>query len=326
MSRAAFGYDKPKNSLRRNTLVRKHDPTLAGPHDCHFVSTSPAPVARHGALAISPQSKLSDERFNCKSCNEARAAGAVSCRISSQPFPVKYQPCKSNLSDKVAADWVISYYTNRHLNPRQLHAEQKLMRLVKSSPLNLDDVPEVLELADFVFFEGVLSSRVERRWSDLAAECSDESLIGTTELCEDKYGDFRTRISLSRPLLQSDAYGQRLVLSALFHEAIHSYLFIRRGHKATKNGGHSTGFKRIAELIDTWVGDREYLQLYNTEAALDRFETTHSGWDEESQTWGKDHKVKWTMHKMKPNLEPRRRDGTFAACSSRYERYTNHDF
>ena len=177
--------------------------------------------------------------------------------------PSTHQP----RTDEEAA-WRVTYKFNmRASNPRQMAAERELISLMGTYPFCEDQIRDVMNLADILFFEEKLRSKVQWRWADMA----DRRAIGTTGLREVEPGEFMTQITLSRPVLQSDEYDQRLVLSTILHEAIHSYLFIWRGYVATLNGGHSEGFKEIAQLIDDWVGDQQFLQLHKMEAVLENF-------------------------------------------------------
>ncbi|KAI9806417.1 MAG: hypothetical protein M1833_003604 [Piccolia ochrophora] len=201
-------------------------------------------------------------------------------------------------SDEEAAECVIRHFINRHLVPRQLRAEASLIRLVLSSPLCEARIEDVVHLADVVFFEDLLASKVEWHWSNPTQSRFRVDVLGTTEVRPDANGDFETRVTLSKPMLQNPAYGQRLVLSAIFHEMIHSYLFIRRGFEARCEGGHSQGFREIARLIDDWVGDERYLQLYLTKANLESFETRQAehGWNQTTSAWGQDNGFESTKH------------------------------
>lgn len=75
---------------------------------------------------------------------------------------------------------------------------------------------------------------------------------------------------LSSPILKDTQYNRRLLISTFLHEMIHSFLFVACGLKARECGGHTEGFRQIAEIIDDWVG-REILCLSDMEADLERF-------------------------------------------------------
>lgn len=81
-------------------------------------------------------------------------------------------------------------------------------------------------------------------------------------------------IVLSRPILCSGRYNDDLILSTFFHELVHCYLIICCGEAATQDGGHTSGFHKIAKLIDDWVHvDRSRLGLDKIKADLDHFQT-----------------------------------------------------
>lgn len=75
---------------------------------------------------------------------------------------------------------------------------------------------------------------------------------------------------LSSPILRDTRYNRRLLIATFLHEMIHSFLFVTCGIKAARGGGHTEGFRIIAETIDEWVG-RDRLRLADMEADLERF-------------------------------------------------------
>ena len=212
------------------------------------------------------------------------------------------------INDEGAAACIIRHFTNRHLNPRQLQAERQLIQLILESPLYLSSLEEMLHCADVLFFEGLLEQNVRLEWfagqggrgTELRAAragerrqkeeqaSGDSFIIGTTELRQTPSKTFQARIKLSRTILQSEDFDQRLVISAILHEAIHAYLFIRRGFEARIEGGHTPGFVAIAHLIDQWIGDPCYLYLSCVEANLDLFRIRNAdhGWNAWQQAWG----------------------------------------
>ncbi len=119
--------------------------------------------------------------------------------------------------------------------------------------------------------------------------------IAATELHRKTGNDdgaaFQARMFLWRPALQNERAGQRLVLAAVLHEAVHAYLFIRRGPAAlahaAQDGGHTPAFLAIARLIDDWLGDPDYLRLAQPRADMHRFRAAPgAGWDAASCAWG----------------------------------------
>ncbi|KAI9789913.1 MAG: hypothetical protein M1816_005682 [Peltula sp. TS41687] len=221
-------------------------------------------------------------------------------------FPPNYS-ASSVISDEAAAERVERHFANPHSSPDRPQAERELIRLILSSPLEERRLPDVLRYANIVFFEGLLTppNLWPLRWRPSSEDSSD--IIGTTELRQTRTGRFETRITLSTSILHNAAYDQRLVLSAVLHEAIHAYLFIRRGFAATTDGGHSKGFRRIARLIDRWIGDDGYLQLHCTEAILKKFQTrSKCGWRRDTSTWGAEEHgftwIRWDYSKRDNNV------------------------
>ena len=174
------------------------------------------------------------------------------------------------VSDEEAAVRVLANLQRSHDDPSLREAERELIRLMGTLPLREDEIHNVIRHADVLFFDGVLHSRVQWRWSS----CMDAQAIGTTGIVRDDErcnGAFKTQITLSQPVLQSPQYHGRLLLSAILHELIHAYLFLSRGFDAMHDGGHSRGFVAIARAIDDWVGNADYLHLYDIKAVLDRY-------------------------------------------------------
>ncbi|KAI9047655.1 hypothetical protein LZ554_008366 [Drepanopeziza brunnea f. sp. 'monogermtubi'] len=141
----------------------------------------------------------------------------------------------------------------------RLPAHTKHSRILRSlihSPFPIDDIAlaSILHSTNLLFFSGVLSGRVEWEWSS-APRYSTE-LIGTTALRRRDDGDgYECLIVLSEPILRDEKYDRRLLLSAFFHELIHCYLFVLCGFEARRCGGHTAGFRRIAGVVDRWVGE-----------------------------------------------------------------------
>ncbi|KAI6251460.1 hypothetical protein HI914_00363 [Erysiphe necator] len=147
-----------------------------------------------------------------------------------------------------------------HRLPKDSKYERILRGLIRRhEPLNsgfmLDDsaLESILTAADTLFFDGALAGRVQWEWSSEPRYRTE--IIGTTALrrCTRREG-FETLIILSEPLLRNERYDRRLLLTTFIHELIHCYLFITCGFEARVEGGHTAGFHRIAEIIDSWVG------------------------------------------------------------------------
>lgn len=129
----------------------------------------------------------------------------------------------------------------------------------------------IFSAANEIFFHNRLARRVAWDWSHASSTQYQHHIIGTTALRRSRLlGGFETLIVLSDPILNDKKYNRRLLISTFLHELIHSYLFICCGFKARHNGGHTPGFRRIAELIDEWAGP-DTLHLRDMEADLDHF-------------------------------------------------------
>ncbi|OHE96707.1 hypothetical protein CORC01_08024 [Colletotrichum orchidophilum] len=147
------------------------------------------------------------------------------------------------------------------IRPRSRHAEFSIDNAALES---------IFSAANEIFFHNSLSQRVTWDWSHPSSAQYNRNIIGTTALRRSKMGGFETLIVLSDPILKNNTYNRRLLISTFLHELIHSYLFIKCGVKARQCGGHTAGFRRIAELIDLWAGP-DNLHLRNMEADLEDF-------------------------------------------------------
>lgn len=128
----------------------------------------------------------------------------------------------------------------------------------------------IFSAANELFFANQLTGRVAWDWSHPEHEQYEAHIVGTTALRRSRLGGYETLIVLSSPILKDTKYNRRLLISTFLHEMIHSYLFITCGLKARHCGGHTKGFRQIAETIDKWVG-RDHLRLTDMEADLERF-------------------------------------------------------
>jgi hypothetical protein len=178
-------------------------------------------------------------------------------------------------SDEQAARRVERHF--RRLKSQKSQKHERILRdlVQRDEPLDDNEVDQyllsILTAADSVFFGGVLSGRVKWEWSSQSRYHAE--LIGTTALrrCPDREG-IETLIVLSAPILRSEIYNHRLLLSAFLHELVHAYLFIMCGFNARSQGGHTDGFERIVTAIDNWVPKGQgYLRLCNFKADLDYF-------------------------------------------------------
>ena len=185
---------------------------------------------------------------------------------------------------------------------RQRNRDSKHERILKSlicpravpgghDQFEIDDeaLQGIFYAANELFFQGRLKGRVTWDWSSTGSNSDSDSeggdgsssahskyrskIIGTTALRRagpDMGGGYETLIVLSQPILKDRRYNRRLLISTFLHELIHSYLFVCCGFQARRAGGHTDGFRRIARLIDRWVGP-QILYLCNMEADLKDF-------------------------------------------------------
>ncbi|KFA78475.1 hypothetical protein S40288_06915 [Stachybotrys chartarum IBT 40288] len=138
-------------------------------------------------------------------------------------------------------------------------------------PLDNDALRSIFIAANEIFFANRLAQRVTWDWSHATSAQYESHIVGTTALrrCA-RLGGYETLIVLSSPILKDTQYNRRLLISTFLHEMIHSFLFVVCGVKARLCGGHTEGFRQIAEIIDNWVG-ADYLHLRSMEADLERF-------------------------------------------------------
>ncbi|KAI9171787.1 hypothetical protein HJFPF1_01278 [Paramyrothecium foliicola] len=181
------------------------------------------------------------------------------------------------LGDLAAADLVrrhVSSFQRRY--PDSKH-ERILKALINPKsraaefPLDNDALQSIFYSANELFFANKLSQRVDWDWSHESSSQYESHIVGTTALRRSaRLGGYETLIVLSSPILKDTKYNRRLLISTFLHEMIHSFLFINCGLKARHCGGHTEGFRQIAEIIDDWAG-RDYLRLSDMEADLERF-------------------------------------------------------
>jgi hypothetical protein len=138
-------------------------------------------------------------------------------------------------------------------------------------PLDNDALRSVFSAANELFFANRLSRRVAWDWSHEGSPQYHSAVVGTTALrrCA-RLGGWETLIVLSSPVLRDTRYNRRLLIATFLHEMIHSFLFVTCGIRAGRDGGHTEGFRQIADVIDQWVG-RDQLRLGNMEADLEYF-------------------------------------------------------
>ncbi|RYC55827.1 hypothetical protein CHU98_g10387 [Xylaria longipes] len=181
---------------------------------------------------------------------------------------------KDNVHHDMAARLVEADMAGYRRRRRLSQHERILKSLISPKALcaefEIDDeaLQGIFYAANEIFFRGSLKGRVTWTWEDLPT-----NLIGTTAWRDapDGHG-YETLIFLSREILKNKKYNRRLLISTFIHELIHSYLFVYCGYQPDDCGGHTSGFKRIANLINNWVGQENLLQLHKMEAELSDFE------------------------------------------------------
>ncbi|CAK7565915.1 MAG: hypothetical protein SEPTF4163_003845 [Sporothrix epigloea] len=202
------------------------------------------------------------------------AAQTLSCPIKHYDT---HNPTETMMTDAEAAKSVATHLANfKRRCPSSRH-ERILLGLIHPKPaiveFDLDNsaLESIFFAANEIFFNGRLTRRVQWGWSDASSNPQyDNKIIGHTSLRSAQGGGFETFILLSTPILRSREYSRRLLISAFLHELIHCYLFICCGWSARELGGHTDGFRYIANTIDRWAG-REKLFLCQVEADLEQF-------------------------------------------------------
>ncbi|KAI5859647.1 hypothetical protein GGS23DRAFT_584455 [Durotheca rogersii] len=188
-------------------------------------------------------------------------------------YDVNHHSAYAEKDHDLAAKQVEDDLADARRRSKHSQHERILRSLICPRPaaeFDIDDVAlqGIFYAANEIFFRGKLKGRVNWDWRDLPS-----CLIGTTALRKLPLDlGYETLIFLSRGILKDRKYNRRLLISTFIHELIHSYLFIVCGFQSRECGGHTDGFKRIAELIDEWAG-RGLLYLCNMEAELSDFET-----------------------------------------------------
>ncbi|KAI0178585.1 hypothetical protein GGR52DRAFT_262621 [Hypoxylon sp. FL1284] len=195
---------------------------------------------------------------------------------SDQP-EMNHQTYAKDTDHDDAANLVEQNLVDARRRGRRSQHERILRSLIspksRGAEFDIDDVAlqGIFYAANEIFFGGVLKGRVAWAWRDLPS-----CLIGTTALRRSPLtSGYETLIFLSRGILKDRKYNRRLLISTFIHELIHSYLFVVCGFQSRECGGHTNGFKRIADLIDEWAG-RGLLYLCNMEAELSDFETENT--------------------------------------------------
>ncbi|CAK7262984.1 hypothetical protein SEPCBS57363_000337 [Sporothrix epigloea] len=202
------------------------------------------------------------------------AAQTLSCPIKNHDT---HNPTETMITDAEAATSVSTHLANFKRRCSSSRHERILLGLIHPKPaiveFDLDNsaLESIFFAANEIFFNGRLTRRVQWGWSDASSNPQyDDKIIGHTSLRSAQGGGFETFILLSTPILRSREYSRRLLISAFLHELIHCYLFICCGWSARESGGHTDGFRHIANTIDRWAG-REKLFLCQVEADLEQF-------------------------------------------------------
>ncbi|KAI1175550.1 hypothetical protein F4777DRAFT_322292 [Nemania sp. FL0916] len=192
-----------------------------------------------------------------------------------EPAPVDRPLAKRDNADHTEAANLVEADLADHRRRRRVSQHERILKSLISpkafgSEFEIDDkaLQGIFYAANEIFFRGSLKGRVTWTWEDLPA-----NLIGTTAWRDapDGHG-YETLIFLSNQILKNRKYNRRLLISTFIHELIHSYLFVYCGYRPDDCGGHTSGFRRIANLINDWVGEEDLLRLHKMEAELSDFE------------------------------------------------------
>ncbi|KAM0440875.1 hypothetical protein ACHAPT_000177 [Fusarium lateritium] len=213
----------------------------------------------------------------------------------------------SLLSDLAAArlvrDHVAGLGSNRRRHRRSDSRHGRILRTLINPkpragdfPLDEDALRSIFSAANELFFFNTLAGRVAWDWSHPASAQYQAHIVGTTAVRRSPVSGFETLIVLSSPILKDTQYNRRLLISTFLHEMIHSYLFVTCGLKASHDGGHTEGFRQIADTIDNWVG-RGSLRLSEMDADLEHFRErpslTHEHQQVRSRSADDQRKVPW---------------------------------
>lgn len=217
---------------------------------------------------------------------ERTASGLSISSDTTQPSLASLSPAADEndpglLSDLAAARLVRDHVANfgssrrRHRTTDSRHG--RILRALinpksRAAEFSLDNdaLRSIFSAANELFFCNRLAGRVAWDWSHPASAQYQAHIVGTTAVRRSRDGGYETLIVLSSPILQDTKYNRRLLISTFLHEMIHSYLFVVCGLKARHEGGHTEGFRQIADTIDRWVG-HSYLRLSEMDADLEHF-------------------------------------------------------
>ncbi|KAI0186142.1 hypothetical protein EV127DRAFT_484504 [Xylaria flabelliformis] len=264
----------------------------------------------------------SARQYNYENTSARVDAQFVNLQVRTEGEPMPADPPlekKQNDLHDVAARQVerdmADYRRRRRLSQHERILKSLISPKALCAEFEIDDeaLQGIFYAANEIFFGGILKGRVTWTWGHLSW-----NIIGTTAWrgAPDGHG-FETLIILSRQFLQNKKYNRRLLISTFIHELIHSYLFVNCGYQPDDCGGHTSGFKKIANLINNWVGQENLLQLHKMEAELSDFETETTATD--TAALPRDHvssgcQVQWLRDgslgyvSLRPDLRSRDRD------------------
>ncbi|KAF4976637.1 hypothetical protein FZEAL_6730 [Fusarium zealandicum] len=230
------------------------------------------------------------------------------------------------LSDHAAArlvrDHVAGLGSHRRRHRRSDSRHGRILRtLINPNPRAADVLPidndalrSIFSAANELFFDNRLAGRVAWDWSHPASAQYQAHIVGTTAVRRSRDGGYETLIVLSSPILKDTKYNRRLLISTFLHEMIHSYLFVTCGMKARHNGGHTEGFRQVADTIDSWVG-RGDLRLSEMDADLSHYREhpascAHEQHQVRSRSADDDRRMPWRSERWesRPRDDSRLRD------------------
>ncbi|KAM0287972.1 hypothetical protein ACHAQH_000039 [Verticillium albo-atrum] len=237
------------------------------------------PMQNLSFLIIREARSLTPEpsRGDLTACSMERTASGLSISSDTTVCTASTYDDVNLIGDDEAARLVQDRLTPSHRKAKDSRHERILRSLIRPRSrkaefyIDNDALEGIFSAANEIFFGGKLSRRVRWDWSHSSSSQYQDHIIGTTALRRSRLlGGFETLIVLSHPILNDRTYNRRLLISTFLHELIHSYLFVCCGFEARRCGGHTTGFRRIAALIDEWAGP-DTLHLKDMEADLDHF-------------------------------------------------------
>ncbi|KAK1972294.1 hypothetical protein LY78DRAFT_698778 [Colletotrichum sublineola] len=236
------------------------------------------PVQNLSFLVIREQASPSPDPADADVCSSQmeRTASGLSISSNTNIYSAQNDDDLTLLDDDAAARLVEDRLHLGRRRTKDTQHERILRSLIRprsrDAEFSIDNaaLESIFSAANEIFFHNSLSQRVTWDWSHASSAQYKDHIIGTTALRRSKMGGFETLIVLSNPILKNKQYNRRLLISTFLHELIHSYLFIKCGVKARECGGHTAGFRRIAELIDLWAGS-DNLHLRDMEADLEHF-------------------------------------------------------